>query len=193
MSIGYTHEQATDKKNLHAHVLLVPAAHRLDEYGFELPAIDDPWWLIEEVTDVGITISDPRSGHVKALTYDQLHKWTNDTSIKAAKRGLLSLHVQLTVQGNAVSVMPNARPSEPVPVKQPQVVEKLVEFGYPVASGIQQRYKTQGYELKWCRPEYVHTKVDIDGCAIVIEPIAPGRLSTFRTRDGQVLIKCPRA
>jgi len=181
------------KKNLHAHVLLLPTPYRLDQYGFELQAVDDPWWLIEEVSDDGVRISDPRSGHVKLLTYDHLYKWTNDQPKNGAKRGFLSLHVQLTVQGNTVSVIPNARPGEAVPLKRPQVVDKLVTFTYPVDTGMQQRLEAQGYQLRWCRPENVTTKVDVDGCSVVIESDAQGMLLTFRTRDGQVLIKCRNA
>jgi hypothetical protein len=179
------------RKNLRAHVLLVPAAYHLDQYGFELPTVEDPWWLIEDVSDDGVKIRNPRSGHVKLLTYDHLYKWTNDQPKSGAKRGFLSLHVQITVQGNLVSIVPNPRPGEAVPPKRPQVIDKLVTFAYPVETGMQQRLEAQGYQLGWCRPENVSTKVDVQGCSVVLEPDAQGVFSTFRTRDGQVLIKCP--
>ena len=118
------------KKNLHAHVQLVPPAYRLDKNGLEQrPVSDDDWWLIAAIGDEGVTISDPRTGHVKMLGYDHIYKFTSDEPKNGAKRGFLSLHVQLFVQGNSVSVLPNARPGEPVAPKRVEITNKLVEIG----------------------------------------------------------------
>ena len=178
------------KKNLHAHVQLVPPAYRLDKNGLEQrPVSDDDWWLIAAIGDEGVTISDPRTGHVKMLGYDHIYKFTSDEPKNGAKRGFLSLHVQLFVQGNSVSVLPNARPGEPVAPKRVEITDKLVEIGYPTASGIQQRLESHGYHLAWVRPEHVNNLIDIDRWELVVEPDTRGLLSSFHTRDRLVLLK----
>jgi len=177
------------KKNVFTHVLLVPPACRLDRNGFELKPVEDDWWLIDEVSDGGVRISDPRTGHVKTLAYDHIYKFTSDEPKNGSRRGFLSLHVQLFVKGNSVTVQPNARPGEPVSPPRVEVVEKVVEFNYPTASGIQQKLEAQGYRLSWCRPERVPSLVDIEGYEVVVEADTRGALSAFRARDGLVLVK----
>jgi hypothetical protein len=177
------------KKNVHAHVLLQPPACRLDENGFEVPAsVDDDWWLIQSITDEGVTISDPRTGHVRLLGYDHIHKFTSDGVKDGAKRGFLTLTVQLYVQARDVRVMPT-RPGERLPPKQPKVVERTVEISYPNVTGMQARLSTQGYQLGWARQERVQTLVDVEGHEVVLEPYPDGSLSRFRTYDGLVLPK----
>lgn len=178
------------KKNVNAHVLLVPPACRLDHNGLELKAtVDDDWWRVESVDDDGVKISDPRTGHFRTLGYDHIYKFTSDGTKNGAVRGFLSLHVQVFVQGNNVRVVPNARPGEPLPPRQPEIVEKMVDIGYPAASGIQQRLESHGYTLGWTRPERVNGLIDLEGYEGVVEGDARGRLATFRTRDGLVLLK----
>ncbi len=105
------------KKNVHAHVLLQPQACHLDHNGLEIrPAVDDDWWLIEDVNDDGVKISDPRSGHIRLLGYDHIQKFTSDGIRNGAKRGFLTLLVQLYVQGNDVRVLPT-RPGEALPAE----------------------------------------------------------------------------
>jgi len=112
------------KKNVHAHVLLQPQAYRLDQNGFVVkPAVDDDWWLIQSVTDDGVTISDPRTGHFRLLGYDHIQKFTSDGIKNGARRGFVTLLVQLYVQGIDVRILPT-RPGEPLPPSQPKVVEK---------------------------------------------------------------------
>lgn len=184
------------KKNLYAHVQLRPPACRLDENGIELKPVayfgESDRWAITEVSDAGVTISHP-SGHVKTLGYDHIQKFTSDEARQGVKRGFLTLHVQLFVQGNAVHVEPNARPGEPVLPRRPEIVEHLVESNYPVASGIQQKLAARGYRVGWCRPERVRTLVDVDGWEVVVEPIASGGLASFRTKGGLILIRGPIA
>src|SRR6266853_1421685 len=128
------------KKNVHAHVQLLPPACRLDENGFKLKPEayvgESDRWFIEDVSDSGVRISHP-SGHVKTLGYDHICKFTSDGNTNSVKRGFLTLHVQLFIQGNEVRVVPNARPGDPVEPKLPGVVEKVVEISYPDKSGIQ--------------------------------------------------------
>jgi hypothetical protein len=177
------------KKNVHSHVLLQPPACRLDHNGFEVKAVEDDWWLVQVVTDEGVTISDPRSGHFRLLGYDHIQKFTSDGMKQGAKRGFLTLHVQLYVQGNDVRVLPT-QPGAPLPPPRPVVVDKVVESNYPTASGIQQRLEAQGYALSWVRPERVGS-IELQGGQAVVERDAKGVLATFRTRNGMVLVKRP--
>jgi hypothetical protein len=177
------------KKNVHSRVLLQPPAYRLDHHGFEVKAVEDEWWIVQEITDEGVTISDPRSGHFRLLGYDHIQKFTSDGMKQGAKRGFLTLLVQLYIQGNDVRVLPT-RPGEPLPPPRPVVVDKVVESNYPTASGIQQRLEAQGYALSWVRPERVGT-IELQGGHAVVERDAKGLLATFRTRDGMVLVKHP--
>jgi hypothetical protein len=102
------------KKNVGSHVLLQPPAYHLDHNGLEVKlVIDDDWWLVQNVTDDGVTISDPRTGHVRLLGYDHIQKFTSDGVKSGSKRGFLTLLVQVYVQGNEVRVMPT-RPGEPL-------------------------------------------------------------------------------
>ena len=120
------------KKNVGAHVRLVPPACRLDHDGFELAPIDDDWWLIQDVTDDGVTISD-NLGYRKTLAYDHLYKFTSDEPRNGARRGFLTLLVQLFVQGVNIRVQPTVRPGERVP--PPEIAETLVEITYAATMG----------------------------------------------------------
>ena len=149
--------------------------------------MDDDWWLIQRVAEDGVTIVDPRTGHVRLLGYDHIQKFTSDGVRNGHGRGFLTLLVQLYIQGNDVRICPT-RPGEAVPPTRPAVVNKLVESNYPTASGIQQRLEAQGYTIGWCRPERV-ASVELEGGQVVVERDATGTLATFRLRDGAVLVK----
>jgi hypothetical protein len=178
------------KKNKGHHVLLVPPAYRLDRYGFELPAVtDDDWWLIESVEDDGVTIKDPRSGHFRLLGYDHIYKYTSDGVKAGASRGLLSLHVQLTVQANDVRVTPNARPGEPVPPKKPEVHELEVDLNWPDKSGLQKRLASEGYTLGWTHRARGNGLIASGTHERVMEADGRGGFSTFKTPDGMILLQ----
>ncbi len=182
------------KKNLSAHVLLQPPACRLDLNGFEVrSAVTDDWWLIQSVEDDGVTIADPRTGHFRLLGYDHIQKFTSDGVRDGAKRGFLTLHVQLFVQGNDIPIVPNARPGEPVAPKIPPVVEKTVESQFPTITGLGARLASQGWDLGWARSDQVETRVTVNRWEIVIEPDGSGGFARFRTRDGLVLLKRRRS
>lgn len=175
------------KKNQGAHVLLQPPAIRLGPNGFELqPTFEDDWWLVQTVADDGVTIFEPRSRHLRLLGYDHIQKFTSDGVKNGNRRGFLTLHAQLYVQGNDVRLLPT-RPGEALPPSRPAVIEKLVEFKYPIESGIQQRLEAQGYSIGWCRSERV-SSIEIQGGRVVVERDANGNLATFRLRDGMVLV-----
>jgi hypothetical protein len=176
------------KNNVYAHVVLQPPAIRLDKNGIELPAaVDDDWWQIQSVTDDGVTISEPRSGHFRLLGYDHIKKFTSDGVKNGNARGFLTLQVQLYVQGNEVRLLPT-RPGEPLPPPRPVVADRLVEFNYPVASKIQERLEAAGYTVGWARPERL-ASIELEGGQRVVERDAHGNLSMFHLRDGLVLVK----
>jgi hypothetical protein len=177
-------------KNLHAHVQLRPPACRLNEDGLPLKAIaysgENDEWYVEDVSDSGLRLSH-RSGHVKTLSYDQVHSFLENEPRQGNKRGFLILKVQLFIQGNSISVEPNGRPGEPVLPKAPK--SELVEFNHPVASGIQPRLEALGYKLAWVNPERVRGLIDIDDWELVVQADGFGGFNSYRTRDGLVLLK----
>lgn len=178
------------KRNVGAHVLLVPPACHLDRNGLEIPpGVEDDFWIVESVTDEGVRISDPRTGHARVLAYDHVYNFTSDQAKNGARRGFLTLKVQMYVQGNEVRIVPNVRPGEPVVPKRPEVIEKTVELTYPSATGLQARLTTEGFQIGWARAERVARLVDGEGYEVVMEPDARGALCTFRTYDGLVLVK----
>jgi hypothetical protein len=177
------------RKNVGTQVRLLPPACRLDANGLERKRIDDDFWMIEDVSEQGVRISDPRTGHLKLLGYDHIQKFTTDGTKAGARRGFLTLHVQLFVQGNDVKVLPNASPGEPVAPKRHTVLPKLVDSNYPTSSGIQLRLEHSGYELGWGSPERLATLIDLEGWELVIERDGRGILCTFVLRDGSVLVK----
>lgn len=176
------------KKNVGSHVLLVPPACRLNGEGFEIAGVEDDWWLVQSVTDDGVTISDPRTGHFRLLGYDHVYKFTSDGTRNGTARGFLSLHVQLIVQGNDVRVVPNARPGEPVKPKEPEVRPQVVQISYPDTSGMQAALAAQGFTLGWARADRAHG-LKKEGHEEVLEPDGRGGYFSLRTRDGLVLLK----
>jgi hypothetical protein len=98
-------------------VRLIPIAHRLDGKGHLLPQIDDQW-RIESVTDDGVRIYLPRTGHGRTLGFDHIHQYTSDRIERGVNYAFLTLNVQLSIQGNDVSVTPT-RPGEAVPPRIP--------------------------------------------------------------------------
>lgn len=103
------------KKNKGARVQVQPTACRMDKHGNALPAIDDEW-LIQDVSDAGVQISNPRTGHQTILGKDHIYKYTSnpDRSQGGIKHGFLSLTVQIFLQGNNLSIRPTLRPGEPL-------------------------------------------------------------------------------
>jgi hypothetical protein len=105
------------KKNVGDLVRLLPIAHRLDGKGHPLPAIDDEW-RIESVTDDGVRLLLPRTGHGRTLRYDHICEYTSDRIERGVKYGFLTLKVQLWIQGDDVNVTPT-RSGVPVPPRIP--------------------------------------------------------------------------
>jgi hypothetical protein len=105
------------KKNIGDWVRLRPIAHRLDVRGVPLPQIDDEW-RIEDVTDEGVRLSLPRTGHGRTLGFDHVYEYNSDRVQGGSHYGFLTLKVQLSIQGNDVHVTPT-RPGESVPPRTP--------------------------------------------------------------------------
>lgn len=98
-------------------VRLVPIAHSLDARGFPLPEIDDEW-LVEDVTEDGVRLSLPRTGHVRTLGFDNVHHFSSDRQQGGITYGFYTLNVQLLIQGNDVRITPT-RPGESIAPKIP--------------------------------------------------------------------------
>jgi len=105
------------RKNVNDWVRLRPIAHRLQASGHPLPQLDDEW-RIEAVTDDGVRISLPRTGHGRLLGFDHICEYTSDRIERGMKYGFLTLKVQLSIQGHDVHVTPT-RPGIPVPPRIP--------------------------------------------------------------------------
>lgn len=182
------------KKNVGARVQLEPVAIRLDEYGRELPPMNDDW-LIEEVTDVGVRILNLRTNHSTILGKDHIHHFTSNPGrsvIGGTQRGFLTLLVQIYLQGNTLSIRPCPRPGEVVPPQRTDTVEKWVDFRYPADSGLQGDLEARGYRVAWCLESRLARKIDLEGWEVVVAQDDRGVPTTFHLRDrpeNQVLIK----
>jgi hypothetical protein len=179
------------KKNRFARVKLQPAANRLNQYGQELAVMDDDW-IIEDVADAGVHISNPVTGHKTILGYDHIHHFTSNPnrSQSELKFGFLTLNVQISLQGNKVLVEPT-RPGEPRKPPRVEIVEKWVEIDYPSRSGIKKKLENEGYSVGWCWDTRLPQLVDVQGWEVVVERDTKGTLTKFRTSSGpdQTLIK----
>jgi hypothetical protein len=181
------------KKNVGCRVQLLPVACRLDEAGQELPSIDDDW-IVEEVAETGVRISNTRTSHTTTLGADHIHHFTSnpDRSQGGIRHGFLTLHVQLFLQGSDLKVRPNSRPGEPVKPQVIRIAEKWTDINYPFASGLQGKLERQGYRVGWCRDTDLPRKLDIEGWEVVVEPDANGIPTSFHLNDlpaNQTLVK----
>jgi len=181
------------KKAVGHRVNLVPVACRLDEYGRELPRIDDVW-IVDEVTDAGVRISNPRTGHGTTLGKDHIHHFTSnpDRSKNGLQHGFFMLNVQIFIQGAALTVKPNGRPGERVPPAAPAIREVIVDIRYPTDSGLQAKLSELGYEIAWAREPRVARLVEMEGWEQEIEPDAAGGYTSYRLKDrpaDQILLK----
>lgn len=105
------------KKIVGFRVRLVPIANRLDDRGLPLPQIDDEW-IIEDVTDEGVRLHLPRTGHCRVIGFDNVHQFNTDRKLGSITYGILVLNVQLSISRNEINLTPT-RPGEPVTPKIP--------------------------------------------------------------------------
>lgn len=175
-------------------VQLEPIACRLDEYGIELPLLNDDW-RVREITAKGIKIDNLRTGHTTTLAFDHIHHFTSNPERSRAsdqEYGFLSLHVQMYVRAREISFRPNLRPGERVDPPRVEILEKSVNIDYPVTSGIQQKLEGFGYKLQWCNEPRVAEKCEVEGWEVVIERDNNGALNKFRLKTrphDQILLK----
>src|SRR6202035_4010365 len=73
-------------------VRLRPIANRLDPRGYPLPQIDDEW-QIESVTDDGVSLFRPRTGHGRLLAFDNICEYTKDRVERSMQYAFLTLKV----------------------------------------------------------------------------------------------------
>ena len=94
------------RQNIYYRVRLRPIPKRF-KGSVELDPIDDEW-IIEQVTDAGVTIKNMRTDHSKLLGFDHIHHYTSDPSrdFDGFKHGFLTLTVQLSLDGILVRVDP---------------------------------------------------------------------------------------
>ena len=180
------------KKNIGAHVQLRPIAHRLDEHGGKLLAIDDDW-LIEEVTADGVRIENLRTHQTTTLGKDHVYGWSSnlDRSLTGVKCGFLTLNMQIFLKPTGLSITPTPRPGEAVEPAKVEVIEKWVSADYPVRSGLQSKLEAGGYTVKWARDTKL-ADLGLKGWEVVIEPDAQGVLTKFRLDEvgpHQTLVK----
>jgi hypothetical protein len=181
------------KKSVGHRVHLVPAACRLDEYGRELAPIDDAW-TIEDVTDAGVRIANPRTGHFALLGHDHIHHFTSDpvASQNGVPHGFFMLNVQLFLQGASVRVTPNGRPGEKVAPEPPRIRKANVDLRYPADSGLQEKLKALGYEIAWCLEPRFARLTELEGWELVLEPDGSGWYVSYRVKTrpaDQLLVK----
>lgn len=94
------------KKMIYHRVRLRPVAKRF-QGSIELSQIDDEW-VIEQITDKGVTIKNMRTDHSKVLGFDHIHHYTSDPSkdFDGFEHGFLTLMVQLSLDGLHVRIEP---------------------------------------------------------------------------------------
>jgi len=182
------------KKNISYRVQLEPVAISLDDIGRELPLQNDDW-LIQEVTDTGVRISNIRTGHVITLGKDHVHHFTSNPDRSIAyglQYGFLTLLIQIYLQGNSFEIRPCSRPGERLPPPPIIIEKKWVDLMYPSDSGIQAKLESLGYRVAWCFDSGLARKVELEGWEVVVEKDLLGMPTSFYLRDkpeNQILIK----
>jgi hypothetical protein len=175
-------------------VQLIPVACRLDDLGRQLPEVNDAW-LIDQVTDEGVHVSNPRTGHITVLGRDHIHHFTSNpdaSRFAGVPHGFFTLLVQVYLQGPRLWIVPTPRPGKAVPPPAPRVSEKLVDLRFPSDSGLQAHLEAQGYQVVWSLETRVSRRVELEGWEVVTEPDGSGGFNTYRVRDrpaDQILIK----
>jgi hypothetical protein len=178
-------------------VQLVPAACRVDQFGRELPQIDDQWVVIA-VTDEGVEIQNHRTNHRTVLANDHIHHFTSNPGATLAAglpHGFFTLLVQVFIQGPKLWIKPTLRPGEAVAPPPSRLREKRVDFAYPRESGLLKRLESEGFEVAWCRQSRLTRLTELEGWDVVAEAGDDGGYLTFRLRDSpedQILTKRAR-
>lgn len=127
------------KKNVNERVQLRPIARRFDKHERELQQEDDDW-IIQEVSDEGIRISNIRTGHTTVLGRDHIHHYTSnpDRSQTGVKHGFLTLNVQILLKGATLKIEPTAGPGTPLTTLPVVPTKRSVQprANYPAFLGV---------------------------------------------------------
>lgn len=182
------------KKNVGFRVQLEPPAIHLDALGRELAGNNEDW-IIASVTDSGVRLDESVAlGLTTTIGKDAVHHFTSNPSRSipgGIQYGFLSLTVQMFIQQDRITYRPCSRPGERVPPLPAPIAEKLVDFNYPKASGIQDRLEAAGYRVAWVRGSRL-ASLELQGWEVVAEKDAHGMPTSFHLRDrpeNQVFVK----
>jgi len=111
MEAGAAMNRDALKKNAWSRVRIRPKAKRFfGEAGPQLPPVDDDW-MIQDVGEEGVRISNSATGHGTVLGYDHIHHFMSDPA-RGARSGFLILNVQIHIGGNRLWIEPTCRPGE---------------------------------------------------------------------------------
>jgi hypothetical protein len=144
-------------RNVGCKVRLVPAACHLDGDGDLLPPRGEDWTITAHIADSLVIKTD--SGQSYRLGEDNIFSFASDADRSEAmqKYGFLTLKVQLFIQGNTVSAMPNLRPGEPV---DPPTVSKTARARSHFAPELERLFRRQVHVLERCLLNYGLTSHD---------------------------------
>jgi hypothetical protein len=102
------------KKNSWTHVRIRPMAKRFwGADGPQLPPVDDHW-LLYEVGDKNVFITNSATGHGTVLGLDQIHHYSSDPAT-GPRCGILTLNAQLHIGGDHLWTEPTFRPGQALP------------------------------------------------------------------------------
>ncbi len=119
------------------------------------------------------------------LAKDHIHHFTSDPARGGAdaRKGFLTLNVQLFIQGANAWVRPTLRPGEALLPPQRIIEDVAVDINFPSRSGLQDRLAEQGYRLVWSTESNAGSRIEEEGWQRVIEENAQGQLRQFRVKD----------
>jgi hypothetical protein len=162
--------------NIGYRLQLKPPACRLDSAGEPLPP-EQHVWILDHISEESVRISNLHLGHVVTLARAHCHHFKVDPerSRWRTRHGVLTLNVQLFLQGDHVWVRRNRGPGEPTQPQPAEVSDMWVDLEYPRKTGLQERLEASGYQARWARSDRIEHLVQLEGYEIVIEPVIDGR------------------
>jgi hypothetical protein len=173
------------KKNVGFRVQLEPPAIHLDPIGRELPGRNEDW-IIQRVTETDVRIDEATMLPLTTtIGKDSVHHFTSNPSRSVAgglQYGFLSLTMQMFIQEDRITYRPCTRPGEHVPPLPAPIVEKRVDFNYPVASGVQKKLEAAGYRVAWASDSRL-ASLELQGWEVVVEKDRHGMPTSFHLRD----------
>jgi hypothetical protein len=162
-------------------VKLRPIATSLGGFGQELGRYDD-WWRVLEAEPGGVVITHPVTGHFHTLLADQIHNFNEHQPDGQQRRALLELNVQLFLRGQEV-LWERTRPGQDLPYAT-RVDELVVDFEYPIRSGLQAEIEANGGAVAWARESQLQRRLD-EGAQIFLQEVRPRELASFFADSGR--------